>query len=145
MIQKFKIQTSKSARYFQIGEINNNTKSIWIVLHGYGMLPEYFIKKLAPFWAIFCPNFFLKKMRPCPFLRWSPFWAIFGSLISATLHGFATPPGRWWVESSAHRSGSLRSRRSHSARSASATNRARWRARAKKSCVGHGQPTEMQS
>ena len=45
MIEKFKIQTTKSARYFQIGEINNNTKSIWIVLHGYGMLPEYFIKK----------------------------------------------------------------------------------------------------
>ena len=45
MIQKFKIQTSKSARYFQIGEINSKTKNIWIVLHGYGMLPEHFIKK----------------------------------------------------------------------------------------------------
>ena len=45
MIQKFKIQTTKSARYFQIGEINSKTKNIWIVLHGYGMLPEYFIKK----------------------------------------------------------------------------------------------------
>ena len=45
MIQKFKIQTSKSARYFQIGKINSKTKNIWIVLHGYGMLPEYFIKK----------------------------------------------------------------------------------------------------
>ncbi len=40
MIQKFKIQTTKSARYFQIGEINSKTKNIWIVLHGYGMLPE---------------------------------------------------------------------------------------------------------
>ncbi len=45
MIQKFKIQTIKSARYFQIGEINSKIKNIWIVLHGYGMLPEYFIKK----------------------------------------------------------------------------------------------------
>ncbi|MBD40980.1 MAG: alpha/beta hydrolase [Flavobacteriaceae bacterium] len=45
MIQKFKIQTTKSARYFQIGKINSKTKNIWIVLHGYGMLPEYFIKK----------------------------------------------------------------------------------------------------
>ena len=45
MIQKFKIETTKSARYFQIGEINSETKNIWIVLHGYGMLPEYFIKK----------------------------------------------------------------------------------------------------
>ena len=45
MIQKFKIQTTKSARYFQIGELNSMTKNVWIVLHGYGMLPEYFIKK----------------------------------------------------------------------------------------------------
>ena len=45
MIHKFKIQTTKSARYFQIGELSNLTKNIWIVLHGYGMLPEYFIKK----------------------------------------------------------------------------------------------------
>ena len=45
MIQKFKIQTIKSARYFQIGEISSVTKNIWIVFHGYGMLPEYFIKK----------------------------------------------------------------------------------------------------
>ena len=45
MIQKFKIQTSKTARYFQIGELSSMTKTIWIVLHGYGMLPEYFIKK----------------------------------------------------------------------------------------------------
>ena len=45
MIQKFKIQTAKSARYFQIGELSSMTKNIWIVLHGYGMLPEYFIKK----------------------------------------------------------------------------------------------------
>ena len=45
MIQKFKIQTTKSARYFQIGEPSSMTKNIWIVLHGYGMLPEYFIKK----------------------------------------------------------------------------------------------------
>ena len=45
MIQKFKIQTTKSARYFQIGELSSMTKNIWIVLHGYGMLPEYFIKK----------------------------------------------------------------------------------------------------
>ena len=45
MIQKFKIQTTKIARYFQIGELSSVTKNIWIVLHGYGMLPEYFIKK----------------------------------------------------------------------------------------------------
>ena len=45
MIQKFKIQTTKTARYFQIGELSSMTKNVWIVLHGYGMLPEYFIKK----------------------------------------------------------------------------------------------------
>ena len=31
MIQKFKIQTAKTARYFQIGELSSMTKNIWIV------------------------------------------------------------------------------------------------------------------
>ena len=31
MIQKFKIQTTKTARYFQIGELSSITKNIWIV------------------------------------------------------------------------------------------------------------------
>jgi predicted esterase len=33
------------ARYFTLGEVTNNTKHIWFVLHGYGQLAEYFIRK----------------------------------------------------------------------------------------------------
>ena len=33
------------ARYYTLGELNSSTKSIWIVLHGYGQLAAYFIKK----------------------------------------------------------------------------------------------------
>ena len=34
-----------SARYFTLGSLNSDTKAIWFVLHGYGQLAEYFIKK----------------------------------------------------------------------------------------------------
>jgi predicted esterase len=34
-------------RYFKLGEINKQTKQIWFVLHGYGQLAQYFIKKFA--------------------------------------------------------------------------------------------------
>jgi Predicted esterase len=33
------------ARYFKSGEINEYTQHIWFVLHGYGQLAEYFIRK----------------------------------------------------------------------------------------------------
>lgn len=33
------------ARYFTLGELTSSTKAIWIVLHGYGQLASYFIKK----------------------------------------------------------------------------------------------------
>lgn len=33
------------ARYFKLGEINSQTKAIWFVMHGYGHLAQYFIKK----------------------------------------------------------------------------------------------------
>src|SRR5690349_2972850 len=36
------------ARYFKLGEINSQTKSVWFVLHGYGHLAQYFIKKFKP-------------------------------------------------------------------------------------------------
>ena len=39
-----KIQVPKTARYFQLGEISDQTKHIWYVFHGYGQLAEYFIK-----------------------------------------------------------------------------------------------------
>jgi predicted esterase len=33
------------ARYFKLGEIDQNTKQVWFVLHGYGQLAKYFIAK----------------------------------------------------------------------------------------------------
>ena len=33
------------ARYYTLGELTSSTKSIWIVLHGYGQLAAYFIRK----------------------------------------------------------------------------------------------------
>jgi predicted esterase len=38
---------SFKARYFKIGEINPQTRHIWFVLHGYGQLAQYFIKKFS--------------------------------------------------------------------------------------------------
>ncbi|MEZ4971666.1 MAG: alpha/beta hydrolase [Cyclobacteriaceae bacterium] len=33
------------ARYHTLGELNSATKQIWFVIHGYGQLAQYFIKK----------------------------------------------------------------------------------------------------
>lgn len=33
------------AVYYQSGSISSSTKEIWFVLHGYGQLPQYFIRK----------------------------------------------------------------------------------------------------
>jgi len=33
------------ARYFKLGVIDQNTKQVWFVLHGYGQLAKYFITK----------------------------------------------------------------------------------------------------
>ncbi len=39
------ISFSHQARYCTFGKLSNETKNIWIILHGYGQLAEYFIKK----------------------------------------------------------------------------------------------------
>lgn len=36
-----------SARYFQSGKIDRHTRQVWFVLHGYGQLARYFIKKFT--------------------------------------------------------------------------------------------------
>lgn len=36
------------ARYFKLGEINTATQQVWFVLHGYGQLAEYFLRKFRP-------------------------------------------------------------------------------------------------
>lgn len=33
------------ARYFKLGTISENTKKVWFVIHGYGQLAQYFLKK----------------------------------------------------------------------------------------------------
>tara|TARA_B100000989_G_scaffold96405_1_gene70183 strand:+ start:30 stop:683 length:654 start_codon:yes stop_codon:yes gene_type:complete len=44
MIKKT-IDVEKKARYFQIGSAHDKVSTVWIVLHGYGMLSEFFIQK----------------------------------------------------------------------------------------------------
>ena len=38
------IVTPKTAGYFQLGEITDKTKYVWIACHGYAQLANYFIK-----------------------------------------------------------------------------------------------------
>ena len=47
MSVKHNITVSKTANYYTIGDIKT-AKTIWIVLHGYGYLAEFFIKKFEP-------------------------------------------------------------------------------------------------
>lgn len=35
------------ARYYKAGEITSSTRAVWFVLHGYGQLAQYFIKKFS--------------------------------------------------------------------------------------------------
>ena len=42
---KKQISIPKTHKYSQLGEFSEKTKTVWIVLHGYGMLSEFFIKK----------------------------------------------------------------------------------------------------
>jgi len=38
------IETKKTARFFTLGKLGEQTKHVWLVLHGYGQLGEYFIR-----------------------------------------------------------------------------------------------------
>ncbi|TAF92227.1 MAG: phospholipase [Runella slithyformis] len=40
-----RLSVSRTARYCTIGEWNANTRHVWFVLHGYGQLAQYFIRK----------------------------------------------------------------------------------------------------
>tara|TARA_B100001027_G_scaffold47261_1_gene31030 strand:- start:610 stop:1257 length:648 start_codon:yes stop_codon:yes gene_type:complete len=42
---KKQISISKTGKYSQSGKYSKKINSVWIVLHGYGMLSEFFIKK----------------------------------------------------------------------------------------------------
>jgi predicted esterase len=47
IMAEHQISFSYQARYYKLGEINANTRQIWFVLHGYGQLARYFIKKFS--------------------------------------------------------------------------------------------------
>lgn len=48
-ISKKTIPIQKTARYFQLGEITNETTNIIIACHGYAQLANYFLKWFEPF------------------------------------------------------------------------------------------------
>lgn len=46
-MQRADIDFSFRARYYKLGEINAQTKQVWFVLHGYGQLAQYFLRKFS--------------------------------------------------------------------------------------------------
>ena len=42
------IEIKKQARYWQSAAISDTTKEVWVVLHGYGQLAQFFIRKFQP-------------------------------------------------------------------------------------------------
>jgi predicted esterase len=44
LIKEKNIKVSRTARFYTLGELNNETKVIWFVIHGYGQLARNFIK-----------------------------------------------------------------------------------------------------
>jgi predicted esterase len=46
MIQN-ELEFSFKARYSKLGDINEDTEQVWFVVHGYGQLAHYFIRKFA--------------------------------------------------------------------------------------------------
>jgi len=45
--QEHHIAVTRSARYFQLGDLSATTRHVWFVCHGYGQLAEYFIRHFA--------------------------------------------------------------------------------------------------
>lgn len=44
-MKELNLQFNYRARYYKIGEINIDSQQVWFVMHGYGQLAQYFIKK----------------------------------------------------------------------------------------------------
>jgi len=44
-MKELALEFSFKARYYQSGELNSATQQVWFVIHGYGHLAKYFIKK----------------------------------------------------------------------------------------------------
>ncbi len=45
---KREIDFQFKARYYKLGDIDESTRAVWFVLHGYGQLAQYFITKFRP-------------------------------------------------------------------------------------------------
>lgn len=45
------IRFNFKARYFTAGTLDASTRQVWVVLHGYGQLAQYFLKKFEPLTA----------------------------------------------------------------------------------------------
>jgi len=45
---QFHIKTQRTARCFSLGNLNEATENVWIVLHGYGFHAKYFLNKFEP-------------------------------------------------------------------------------------------------
>lgn len=45
MIQEHSLKVTRTARVFTLGNLDANTKYVWLVCHGYGQLAYYFIQK----------------------------------------------------------------------------------------------------
>ncbi len=46
-MQEKRIKIDFSARYYQLGQLSEETQQLWFVLHGHGHLAQYFIRKFA--------------------------------------------------------------------------------------------------
>ena len=47
MLQENHLPVQRTARYYTIGELTDQTKNIWFCLHGFGQLAQYFGRKFA--------------------------------------------------------------------------------------------------
>lgn len=47
-MQEVKVTFEFDARYYRLGQLNSATRQLWIALHGYGQLAQYFARKLEP-------------------------------------------------------------------------------------------------
>lgn len=46
-MQEHNLTVDFKARYYSLGQLSDHTRQIWFVLHGYGQLARYFIRKFA--------------------------------------------------------------------------------------------------
>ncbi|MBL7851806.1 MAG: alpha/beta hydrolase [Cyclobacteriaceae bacterium] len=47
-MEEKKTRFDYEARYFTAGNLNQDTRQVWIVFHGYGQLAQYFLRKFEP-------------------------------------------------------------------------------------------------